>query len=121
VSATVWRHLERIEWSPNPHRPPDLGAWPFTMPAAAQLITDGGLEIPAGVTFLVGENGSGKSTLVEAFAAVYPRTGFISPFVKVTGPEPSAEDSPLSLHLRAKTSKRASPAGFFLRAETMHN
>ena len=91
------------------------------MPAAAQLIADGGLEIPAGVTFLVGENGSGKSTLVEAFAAVYPRTGFISPFVKVTGPEPSAEDSPLSLHLRAKTSKRASPAGFFLRAETMHN
>jgi predicted ATPase len=52
---------------------------------------------------------------------VYPRTGFISPFVKVTGPEPSAEDSSLSYHLRAKTNKRASPAGFFLRAETMHN
>jgi predicted ATPase len=90
------------------------------MPAVAQLIADGGVEIPAGVTFLVGENGSGKSTLVEAFVAVYPRTGFISPFVKVTGPEPSKEDSPLGYHLRARTNKRASPAGFFLRAETMH-
>ena len=30
-----------------------------------------GLNIPAGVTFLVGENGSGKSTLVEALAAAH--------------------------------------------------
>jgi len=90
------------------------------MPAVAQLISEGGIEIPPGITYLVGENGSGKSTLVEAFAAVYPRPGFISPFVKVTGPQPSAEDSSLAYHLRAKTDKRASPAGFFLRAETMH-
>jgi predicted ATPase len=90
------------------------------MPAVAQLISDGGIEVAPGITFLVGENGSGKSTLVEAFAAVYPRTGFISPFANVTGPGRSPEDSSLSYHLRAKTNKRASPAGFFLRAETMH-
>jgi predicted ATPase len=119
VDATP-RHLERVDWSPNAHRAPDLGTWPFTMPAVAQLVDEGGLEVPSGVTFLVGENGSGKSTLVEAFAAVYPRTGFISPFVKVTGPEPSPEDSPLAYHLKARTNKKASPAGFFLRAETMH-
>jgi predicted ATPase len=58
---------------------------------------------------------------VEALAAVYPRSGFISPFVKVTGPGSSDEDAPLRYHLRARTNKKASPAGFFLRAETMHD
>jgi predicted ATPase len=91
------------------------------MPAVAQLISEGGVEVAPGITFLVGENGSGKSTLVEAFAAVYPRAGFISPFANVTGPGRSPEDSSLSYHLRAKTNKRASPAGFLLRAETMHS
>lgn len=32
-----------------------------------------GLDLPAGVTVLVGENGSGKSTLVEAIAMVAAR------------------------------------------------
>ncbi len=114
------RHLERIDWSPNPERPPDLEQWPFTVPAVAQLVAQEGLEIPPGVTFLIGENGSGKSTLVEAFAAVYPRRGFESPFSRKLGPEPSAEDSPLRWHIRARTNRRASPAGFFLRAEAMH-
>ena len=115
------RHLERIDWSPNPQRPPNVEAWPFTIPAVAQLISEGGLEIPAGVTFLVGENGSGKSTLVEAMAAIYPRRGFESPFIDKTGPRGSAEDSPLLYHLRARTHRQASPAGFFLRAEMMHD
>jgi predicted ATPase len=114
------RHLERVEWSPNPYESPDLNAWPFAIPAVAQLRDEGSFDIPPGVTVLIGENGSGKSTLVEAFAASYPRRGFVSPFVKVTGPEPSAEDSPLSKHLKARTARGASPAGFFLRAEAMH-
>ena len=114
------RHLERIDWSPSRERPPDLGAWPFTIPAVAQLVGEGGLEASPGVTFLVGENGSGKSTLIEAFAAVYPRRGFASPVVRKLGPDPSAEDSPLRWHLRARTHRQASPAGFFLRAEAMH-
>jgi predicted ATPase len=67
------RHLERVEWQPNRWRPPELHAWPYAIPAVAQLIAEGGLDIDPGVTFVVGENGSGKSTLVEAFAAVYPR------------------------------------------------
>jgi predicted ATPase len=114
------RQLERIDWSPSREHPPDLASWPFTIPAVAQLIEAGGLEIPPGITFLVGENGSGKSTLVEAFAAIYPRRGFETPFVDKIGPGASEEDSPLRRHLRARTHRRASPAGFFLRAEAMH-
>jgi predicted ATPase len=114
------RHLERINWSPNPTRPPDTTAWPFTVPAIAQLIAAGGIDIAPGVTFLVGENGSGKSTLVEALAAVYPRDGHAASTVNVVGPEPSTEDSELRYHLRARRHRMASPAGFFLRAEAMH-
>ena len=115
------RHLERIEWSPNPRRPPDLASWPYTIPAVAQIIREGGLDVPDGVTFLVGENGSGKSTLIEAFAAIYPRRGHETGLgANVVGPSPSAEDSPLQFHLHARTTKLASPAGFFLRAESMH-
>ncbi len=44
--------------------------WPASVPAMAQLLADG-LEIPAGVTVLVGENGSGKSTVVECLAEAY--------------------------------------------------
>ena len=114
------RQLERVDWHPSRERPPDLSAWPYSIPAVAELIAAGGLEIPPGVTFLVGENGSGKSTLVEALAAVYPRRGFATPYVEKLGPAESAEDSPLRYHLRARTHPRASPAGFFLRAEAMH-
>lgn len=114
------RHFERVDWAPRDDPPPDLEEWPFTIPAVAQLVAEGGLEIPAGVTFLIGENGSGKSTLVEALAAIYPRHGFVHPFAQKTGPGPSDEDSPLRWHLRARTHRRASPAGFFLRSELMH-
>jgi len=102
-------------------RPPNLEAWPFTIPAIAQLVGAGGMDIAPGVTFIIGENGSGKSTLVEALAEVYPRRGFEHPHGSKTGPQASAEDSPLRHHLRARTHPRASPAGFFLRAELMHS
>jgi predicted ATPase len=117
----VAAHLERVVWSPSPSRPPDLSSWPYTIPAVAQLIREGGMDVAPGVTFLVGENGSGKSTLIEAFAAIYPREGHrAGAGANVLGPEASVEDSPLAFHLRARTHKRASPAGFFLRAESMH-
>src|SRR5690348_4365649 len=103
------RQLERIEWHPSAQRRPDVTQWPFTIPAVAQLIEAGGLEIPPGVTFLVGENGSGKSTLVEALAAIYPRRGFETPFADKLGPGESREDSPLRWHLRARLHRRASP------------
>ncbi len=118
------RHLLRVDWAPRRRQgiPPDVGEWPFTIPAVAQLIADRGLEVPAGVTLLVGENGSGKSTLVEALAAVYPRSGHLPTHDAdlVVGPGPSEEDSPLHWHLKARTAGAASPAGFFLRAEAMH-
>ena len=114
------RHLERVDWSPHPASPPDLERWPFTIPAVAELIRNEGLEVPPGVTFLIGENGTGKSTLIEALSSVYPRAGFASPFTP-SGPGPSEEDSELPRHLRVRTNPLASPAGFFLRAEAMHS
>jgi predicted ATPase len=115
------RHLERVVWSPDPLRPPDTKGWPYTIPAVAQLIAEGGLDVAPGVTFLVGENGSGKSTLVEALACIYPRRGHETSRAHVVGPAPSKEDSPLASHLRPRVHRMASPAGFFLRAESMHS
>jgi predicted ATPase len=113
------RHFERVDWEPRGQV--DLRRWPFTIPAVAQLIREGGLEIPPGVTLLVGENGSGKSTLVEALAEVYPRQGALPTYGRPIGPAASAEDSPLPRHLRARIHPLASPHGFFLRAERMHD
>lgn len=103
MTEPVRRRVERVDWA---ELPPNLSTWPFTIPAVAQFVAEGGLEIPAGITFLIGENGSGKSTLVGALAALYPRRGFVSPFVHKTGPEPRAEDSPLRWHLKAGTHPR---------------
>jgi predicted ATPase len=54
----------------DPGRPAETSRWPATVPAVAQMLRDG-LELPAGLTVLVGENGSGKSTLVEILAEAY--------------------------------------------------
>jgi len=112
------RHLEAIEWREDRQHDPEQ--WPFTLPVVRQLAEQRRLDIPAGVTVIVGENGSGKSTLVEALAAVYPRRGAQSPYVDLVGNHASREDSPLPRLLRARTARMASPAGFFLRAEAMH-
>src|SRR6516162_3825455 len=48
----------------------DESAWPASVPAMAQLLREG-LEVPAGLTVLVGENGSGKSTVIESLAEAY--------------------------------------------------
>jgi predicted ATPase len=55
---------------PHPGTQVDERRWPASVPAMAQLLREG-LEIPAGVTVLVGENGSGKSTVVECLAEAY--------------------------------------------------
>lgn len=114
------RHLRRIRWAPGGLEAPDLAAWPFTIPAVAELIAKGAWEVPDGVTFLVGENGSGKSTIVEALAAGYSRRGHAGAEENVVGPAESVEDSPLRWHLWLDTDPMASPAGFVLRAELMH-
>src|SRR5689334_24893944 len=96
------RHFERIDWNPSKRNPPVVKNWPYSIPAVAQIIADGGMEIPAGITVLVGENGSGKSTIIEALASIYPRQGFANPFALVTGVGDSEEDSPLRFHLKPK-------------------
>src|ERR1700679_1332316 len=55
---------------PDPDAAADELVWPASVPAVAQLLREG-LELPAGLTVLVGENGSGKSTVVESLAEAY--------------------------------------------------
>jgi len=55
---------------PGPDLQVDESVWPTTVPAVAQLLREG-LELPAGLTVLVGENGSGKSTVMESLAEAY--------------------------------------------------
>ena len=91
--------------------------WPATIPAVGQVLRDG-LELPPGVTLLVGENGSGKSTLVEAVAMAFG--------LAAEGGTPNAQqgtrttESPLHEWIRLERAPGAPRWGFFLRAETMH-
>jgi predicted ATPase len=95
----------------------DRDAWWAGIPAIGAIL-DAGLNLPAGVTFLVGENGSGKSTLVEALAVAYG--------LNVEGGSRNAmhrtrdTEAPLgeALRLTRTPGKRAN--AYFLRAETMH-
>ncbi|WP_328530400.1 AAA family ATPase [Nocardioides sp. NBC_00368] len=102
----------------DPAREPLLpGEWPLTVPAVAQVV-EKGLDLGAGITFLVGENGSGKSTIVEAVAAAYglnPEGGS-----RNTNHSTRASESPLSDVLRLQRGLGSARWGFFLRAETMH-
>jgi predicted ATPase len=98
----------------------DTGTWPATVPAAGQLLRDG-LELPPGVTVLVGENGSGKSTVVEMLAEAYglnPQGGSIlAPSVRVQETEPHAGQ-----HLLVERGPGWRSAwAYFLRADTMHS
>jgi predicted ATPase len=95
----------------------ETGRWPATIPAVAQLL-DAGLELPGGVTLLVGENGSGKSTIVEAVAMAFG----LSPEGGSTGADHStrATESELWRWIRLERALGGSRWGFFLRAETMH-
>jgi predicted ATPase len=101
----------------NGHAPDGDGTWPASIPAVAQLLRVG-LELPPGITFLVGENGSGKSTLVEAVAMAFGLAAEGGTRNVQEGTRPTES----SLH-RWITLERAAGAprwGFFLRAETMH-
>ena len=85
----------------------------------AQILQDD-LELPAGLTVLVGENGSGKSTVVESLAEAYglnPQGGSAqSQLFRTRESEPGigsslvVERGPLS----------PSHWAYFLRADTMH-
>ena len=89
------------------------------MPAAAQLLRQG-LELPPGVTILVGENGSGKSTLVEMMAEAYglnPQGGSIlAPQLRDRESEPHAGHR---LTVEREPGRHA--WAYFLRADTMQS
>jgi predicted ATPase len=102
---------------PDPRRPADPGRWPATVPAVAQMLR-AGLELPAGLTVLVGENGSGKSTVVEILAEAHglnPQGGSAQARFRTSDSEPGfgsrfiVERGPSRPHW-----------AYFLRADTMH-
>ena len=95
----------------------DREAWWARIPAV-KAVLDHGLNIPSGVTFLVGENGSGKSTLVEALAQAHG----LNPEGGSRGAMHStrASESPLGSVLRVIRTPGRRVNAYFLRAETMH-
>src|SRR5215813_600146 len=111
-SAGRVRRVERdpaAEW--------DANAWWARIPAV-RTVLDTGLDLPAGVTFLVGENGSGKSTLVEALAQAYglnPEGGSRDAMHQTR-----ATESPLGAALRLVRTPGRRAGAYFLRAETSH-
>jgi len=102
---------------PDPRRPADPGRWPATVPAVAQMLRDG-LDLPAGLTVLVGENGSGKSTVVEILAEAYglnPQGGSALAQFLTTDTEPG-----LGAHFVVERGPSRPAWSYFLRADTMH-
>ena len=82
------------------------------------MVLNEGLDLPNGVTFLVGENGSGKSTLVEALAQSYglnPEGGSRGAMHRTRHTE-----SDLGGVLRLVRTPGRRPDAYFLRAETTH-
>src|SRR4051795_7738898 len=92
----------------------DRDAWWAKIPAIAAVL-EHGLNIPAGVTFLVGENGSGKSTLGEGLAEAHglnPEGGSRSARHRTRETE-----SPLGSMLRVIRTPGRAVNSYFLRAE----
>jgi predicted ATPase len=122
--ASDWTFDTRLVRAFRPSAGPavDPDRWPATVPAAAQLLREG-LELPPGITILVGENGSGKSTVVELLAEAYglnPQGGSIlasSLPPRVRSTEPGAG---MRLFVERGPAGRAAWA-YFLRADTMHS
>jgi predicted ATPase len=109
------RPVRRVE--PHPAAEIDRSAWWARIPAVKSILDDG-LDLPAGVTFLVGENGSGKSTVVEALAQAHGLNaeGGSRGAMHTT----RASESPLGGVLRLVRGVGAPRHAYFLRAETMH-
>jgi predicted ATPase len=114
-SNAVGRPIRRVELAPDAEV--DRATWWAKIPAIAAIL-DRGLNLPAGVTFLVGENGSGKSTLVEALAAAHG----LNPEGGSRGAMHSTRitEAPLGDLLKLIRSPGGTGNAYFLRAETMH-
>lgn len=109
------RPIRRVELAPGAEV--DRAAWWAQIPAIAAIL-DRGLNLPAGVTYLVGENGSGKSTLVEALAGAHG----LNPEGGSRGAMHSTREteSPLGDLLHVIRSAGGAGNAYFLRAETTH-
>jgi predicted ATPase len=109
------RPIRRVDLDPATSI--DRSAWWSRIPAV-RAVLDHGLNLPAGVTFLVGENGSGKSTLIEALAVAIG----LNPEGGSRGAQYSTRpsESPLGEMLRVTRGVGGRGHGYFLRAETMH-
>ena len=96
----------------------DTSSWPATVPAVEQLLCEG-LELPPGLTVLVGENGSGKSTVVEILAeacGLNPQGGSaMAKLFRTRDSEPG-----LGTHLIVERGPIRPRWSHFLRADTMH-
>jgi predicted ATPase len=93
------------------------GQWPATVPAVAQVLRDG-LELPPGLTVLVGENGSGKSTLIEIIAeacGLNPQGGPGIARFRTRDSEPG-----IGSQFTVERSPDWPRWSYFLRADTMH-
>jgi len=102
---------------PDPARPVAPDRWPASVPAVAHLLRDG-LELPAGLTVLVGENGSGKSTVVEILAEAYglnPQGGSAIAGFRTRESEPG-----IGSHFIVERGPSRPRWSYFLRADTMH-
>ena len=97
----------------------DTSRWPATVPAVEQLLSEG-LELPAGLTVLVGENGSGKSTVMEMLAracGLNPQGGSAAgQLFRVRDSEPEA-----GAQLIVERGPVRPRWSYFLRADTMHS
>jgi len=96
----------------------DATRWPATVPAVEQLLCEG-LEVPAGLTVLVGENGSGKSTVMEMLAeacGLNPQGGSVqATLFRTRDSEPV-----LGTQLIVERGPVRPRWSYFLRADTMH-
>src|ERR1700722_3771040 len=103
-------------FTPGPGVDVDESRWPASVPAVAQLLREG-LELPPGLTVLVGENGSGKSTVVECLAEAYglnPQGGSVQGSLFQVRPSEPGKGSELTVVGGVKPR-----CSYFLRADTM--
>ena len=102
----------------DPGSPVDITRWPATIPAVEQLLREG-LELPGGLSVLVGENGSGKSTVMETLAeacGLNPQGGSAqAKLFRTRDSEPG-----LGTHLIVERGPVRPRWSYFLRADTMH-
>jgi predicted ATPase len=115
IMAGEQRPVRRIELDRGAEV--DRSQWWARIPAIAAVL-EHGLNLPPGVTFLVGENGSGKSTLVEALAGAYGLN--VEGGSRNAMHHTRATEAPLGAALRVIRTPGRRAHGYFLRAETMH-